>query len=92
MVVLEAMAMGVPVLGGQASGAVPWLLADGAGVLVDVRRPRDIAGSIVRLLADAPLAESTARQGFRRAREQFSGDSVAASYINRLAALGVDSG
>lgn len=92
MVVLEAMAMGVPVLGGQAGGAVPWLLADGAGVLVDVRRPRLIADGIVRLLAEAPLAESTARQGFRRAREQFSGDNVAAAYINRLSSLGVGSG
>ena len=33
MVLVEAMAYGVPVVAGQASGAVPWVTADG-GLLV----------------------------------------------------------
>lgn len=88
MVVLEAMAMGVPVLGGRSSGAVPWLLAEGAGVLVDVRQPRAIAAGILRLLAEGPFAESTAQRGFARAKEQFAVEEVAAAYLSRLTALG----
>lgn len=88
MVILEAMAMGVPVLGGRSSGAVPWLLADGAGVLVDVREPRSIATGLLRLLGEAPFAELTAKNGLTRAREQFAVEQVAAAYISRLTALG----
>src|SRR6185295_7222403 len=44
MSIAEAMAAGVPVVGGAASGAVPWVLDGGrVGVLADVTDPTDIA-------------------------------------------------
>lgn len=89
MVVLEAMAVGVPVLGGQRSGAVPWLLADGAGVLVDVRKPSAIAEGLIRLLTDRRSARLTARRGHERASEAFEIQQVAAAYVEELTAVAV---
>jgi glycosyltransferase involved in cell wall biosynthesis len=51
MGVAEAMAIGVPVVAGRRSGAVPWLVDGGrAGVLVDVRSPSALAAGIVAAL------------------------------------------
>lgn len=50
MAPLEAMALGIPVVGGLASGNIPHLLAGGkAGVLTDVRDPLAIAKSLESL-------------------------------------------
>ncbi len=49
MVLIEAMACGVPVVGGGSSGAVPWTLGEGcAGFLCDVRKVDELAGAILR--------------------------------------------
>lgn len=54
MVVLEAIAQGLPVVGGHRSGAVPWVLGDGtAGTLTDVRSAPALAKAISELLGDA---------------------------------------
>lgn len=86
LVVLEAMAQGIPVLGGQASGAIPWLLGHGAGVLVDVNRPDAIAASLNKLLAEPDLAASIGRRGFERSRG-FQIEEVALAYRDRLAEI-----
>ncbi|MDD9205016.1 glycosyltransferase, partial [Georgenia sp. 10Sc9-8] len=53
MSILEALALGTPVVAGRSAGAVPWVLADGvAGVLVDVRDPEALAKSVLALLMD----------------------------------------
>jgi len=50
MSLLEAMHAGVPIVGGMHSGGVPWVLANGdAGILVDIRKPPEIARGISRL-------------------------------------------
>lgn len=90
MVVLEAMASGVAVLGGERSGAVPWLLSGGAGVLVDVRRPKEIADGLNALLGSRSLAEKTATLGLARARDHFSVDAVASAYRERLMAIATE--
>jgi glycosyltransferase involved in cell wall biosynthesis len=47
MVLIEAMACGVPVIGGRNSGAVPWTLEDGrSGFLCDIRDVMDLARTI----------------------------------------------
>lgn len=47
MAVAEAMALGVPVIAGHNSGAIPWLLHDGAaGRLVDVNNPKAIHAAL----------------------------------------------
>jgi L-malate glycosyltransferase len=87
MVILEAMALGLPVLGGQHSGAVPWLLKGGAGVLVDVRRPEEIAGGLLRLFDEPGLADSTALRARERAREHFGIHDLAEAYLAKLTSL-----
>ena len=53
MSIIEAMSLGIPVIGGQHSGGVPWTLANGqAGLLVDVNSPAAIAGAMVELAND----------------------------------------
>jgi L-malate glycosyltransferase len=92
MVLLEAMSVGIPVLGGRDSGAVPWVLDAGAGVLVDVRDPTEIASGIVRLLSDPGLAERTAARGRARARDRFSITVTSRSYLDCLASVASASG
>ena len=52
MAVAEAMALGVPAIAGSESGAIPWLLQQGAaGQLVDVRRPDAIRAALSKALS-----------------------------------------
>ena len=82
MSVAEAMAMGVPVVGGRRSGAVPWLLDQGrAGVLVDVRSPHSLAGGVLGVLEDPDSAGRTGAAAARRIAEHFSTGSVLEAHL-----------
>lgn len=86
LVALEAMAQGVPVVGGLRSGAIPWLLEAGAGVLIDVRKPEAIADAITTLLADPDVARSTGSRGHARALD-FTIEGVALAYRDQLSSI-----
>ncbi|MEM1223329.1 MAG: glycosyltransferase, partial [Verrucomicrobiota bacterium] len=82
MVLIEAMAKGVPVIAGKESGAVPWVLDDGqAGVLVDVSDPETLADSITLLLNDEKEWQKFSQFGYRHAKESFGMSSVADKYL-----------
>lgn len=81
MVLVEAMAQGTPVVAGRDSGAVPWVCADGAGVLVDVESPEAIAGAAHDLLADTAAWEAQGAAGLASARRRFGMDAVAGGYL-----------
>lgn len=81
MVVAEAMACGVPVIGGVSSGGVPWVLDNGkAGILVDVRSPNDIASALHRLFENQHLREELSYMGQARARSLFTPEAVLPRY------------
>ncbi|MDD5220479.1 MAG: glycosyltransferase [Candidatus Bipolaricaulis sp.] len=83
MVVLEAMASGVPVLA-SAVGATPRLLDDGAGILF---APDDLPGAvrIARALARDPgRREELVGRAQTRVLEHFSAAAAAHRYIHRL--------
>lgn len=69
-VIIEAMACGVPVIGSD-SGAIPDVIAD-TGLVFPERDPRSLADAIRRLHADPVLRATFAREGRRRAVDEFS--------------------
>lgn len=79
MSIAEAMSLGVPVVGGQASGAVPWVIGE-AGRLVDVRSPEAIAQATLDLLKDGQALIALGEQAKSNTLKRFSPDAVAAAY------------
>jgi L-malate glycosyltransferase len=94
LVLVEAMAAGTPVIGGNRSGAVPWVLGHGrAGALTDVRSPRSIADATVALLKDGEARARFVSEGRKRAWEEFRMSTVADRYLEAYAkALGTVAG
>jgi glycosyltransferase involved in cell wall biosynthesis len=77
MVLIEAMALGVPVVGGARAGAVPWVLDEGrAGVLTDVGDAGAIAATLDGLLADDEARQRVGRAGRARVDALFAGEQV----------------
>jgi glycosyltransferase involved in cell wall biosynthesis len=73
-VLLEAMAMEVPVVSTPVSG-IPELVRDGqTGILVDSGDPRALADAIARLLRDAPLRQRLGIAGRRAVVESFDNE------------------
>jgi glycosyltransferase involved in cell wall biosynthesis len=83
MVLVEAMAYGVPVVAGQSSGAVPWVVADG-GLLVDVTSVAAIADAVTRLLTNPVLYEQVAARAVAIVAERFPLAKVADHYLTLL--------
>lgn len=79
MSIAEAMSLSVPVVGGEASGAVPWVIGEG-GRLVDVRSEQAITRAAVELLDDPQGLARLSAQAKTAALARFSPDAVAAAY------------
>ena len=78
MAVVEAMALGLPVVAGIGSGAVPWVLDDGhAGFLTDVRNPKKIAETLLTCIEQKQPREQRRRNAYKRVISLFSPSSVA---------------
>lgn len=78
-VLIEAMSLGVPVVGGEASGAVPWVVGEG-GRLVNVRYPQAMAQAALALLSDPGALAALGVQARESTLARFSPDAVAAAY------------
>ena len=80
--VLDAMALGIPVVGTRAGG-IPELLSGGAGLLVSPQDPQALAAAVVGLLAD-PAARANlvlrAREAVRRYGDERMADGVLQVY------------
>ena len=84
MVLIEAMAKGVPVIGGQRSGAVPWVLNQGrAGLLVDVADVDSITMGMTSVLTSESEWQRYSEAGFAYAREHFQMSAVAGRYLDQ---------
>ena len=82
MVLIEAMARGVPVVGGRNSGAVPWVLDYGeAGVLTDVASPSEIADSVISVLQSRDRWRTLSFAGHHRVQEHFRLSVVTDAYL-----------
>jgi L-malate glycosyltransferase len=83
MTLIEAAAQGTPVIAGRESGAVPWVLAEGAGgVLTDVREPDDIADAMVSMVSDQDRWQHWSRACHRNASSRFRMSIVTDQYWN----------
>ncbi|RZK26921.1 MAG: glycosyltransferase [Hymenobacter sp.] len=87
MVLVEAMAYGVPVVAGQASGAVPWVVEDG-GLLVDVTNVEAIADAVNKLLANAALYEQLSARAVAIVAKRFPLVKIAEDYLALYAQVG----
>lgn len=85
MVFIEAMLQGVPCVGGEKSGAVPWVLGNGdAGVLTDVTKPEVLARTLERVMLDYELRKRLSEAGVKRVKENFDIERVVDMYEMEL--------
>lgn len=84
MSLIEAMAMGIPVIAGKNSGGVPWTLDNGAaGMLVDVTQPQEMAAAMLLRLADDPAERlRLGEAGRSKARNTFHISVVTDAYVD----------
>lgn len=80
VVLAEAMALGLPVVAGAHSGAVPWVVGD-AQWLVDVRSPDAIAAALNEAFTDLDRYAKASQQGRQRVLDHFTPAAVAAQYL-----------
>jgi L-malate glycosyltransferase len=82
MALIEPMAMGIPVIAGRKSGAVPWTLDNGnAGILVDITNPEQIAESMLKLASDTAERNRIGQEGLKLARQRFHISVVTDAYL-----------
>jgi glycosyltransferase involved in cell wall biosynthesis len=83
MTIAEAMALGVPVVAGSMSGAVPWVLGaeQGGGRLVDVRSSQAMTDAILSILSDPHDYARYSVHGQARAEAMFSSCVVVNAYL-----------
>ena len=81
MAILEAMAVGLPVVAGSNVGGVPWVLDEGkAGFLTDVRDPEKIAQTLLTCIQEEDIRQEKQRNASMRVVKLFSPDAVAQQY------------
>lgn len=79
---LEAMALGTPIVAGARSAAVPWVLRGGeAGYLCDVSKPQEFANAMIGLIADGKLRATLASAGKRQLSQEFSPSASAQAHM-----------
>lgn len=80
MALLEAMALGKPVVA-HAVGGIPDVVRDGQeGLLVAPHHPQQMIQALARLLVDTPLREQMGSQALVRVRDHYSAESLALAY------------
>ena len=86
MVVLEAMASRTPTVAGVNAGAVPWLLKDGGGSLVDVADSAAVIEGIVHALRHPEERAAWCRVSYERALRDFTSEAAARRIVESLSA------
>jgi glycosyltransferase involved in cell wall biosynthesis len=82
MVLLEAMAAGLPVIATRVGGVPEALRHEASGVLVDPAAPRALAEAMARVQGDAALRTRLGAAARRSAKEDFSVERMAKAYLD----------
>lgn len=81
-VLIEALSQGVPVVAAREAAAPAWILGYGHhGVLAQAKSPASLAQACIAVLSDSDRWEGLSRTGWEAARDTYSMDRVAASYL-----------
>jgi glycosyltransferase involved in cell wall biosynthesis len=78
-VIMEAMAAGRPCVATPV-GDVPWLLFDGAGVVVDDPTPEKFSAAVAELIEDKGRRRAIGRSAKQKAEEEFSIEHMLSGY------------
>jgi glycosyltransferase involved in cell wall biosynthesis len=79
--VLEASAVGVPVIGSEVGGLVESICHGRNGILVPARDPQALSGAVLRLLGDAHLREKMAVEGPMLMADAFRSETMVAETV-----------
>ena len=82
MVLIEAMAMGIPVVAGKKAGGIPWMLENGGGELTDITSPQKICNSLLKIVQPIQYSKASA-QARKVALERFSKEVVIGKYLEK---------
>lgn len=77
----EAKMRGVPVVAGENSGGVGYVVGDAGGVLVDIESPQAIAEAAITILSDEKEYRAMQQAGHEDAVHRFSVEAVTAEYL-----------
>ena len=81
VVLIEAMSLGVPAIGGRNSGAVPWVIKND-NLCVDVRDPEEMANKMFDLLTDEDFYQKSSLSVFLNVVNRFSSKTVVKKYLD----------
>jgi L-malate glycosyltransferase len=83
MAIVEGMALGLPVIAGENSGGVPYVLGNGeAGYLVDVKSISALESAMVKFTLDPDLRKSLGLKGYNYMKNHFTLDKVTDQYMD----------
>jgi len=85
--VLEAMAMGLPVVATDVPGCREAVVHGETGLLVKARDVEGLSQAVERLIEDEPLRRRMGEAGRERAKEQFAVESIVEKYLELYRAL-----
>lgn len=82
VVLIEAMACGLPVIGSNIGG-IPDIVHDGeTGLLVPQKNVSELSKSIIKIIENPELSERIANKGYSMVKANFSWEKIARDYIN----------
>ena len=76
LAVIEAMALGCPIIGSRVGGIAEMLADPSVGVLVEAENPNELAAVIIELLADPDKAARLGKRASEEARKLYSPDAM----------------
>lgn len=81
-VIAEAMALGLPTIVGENSGAAPWVAGQGkAGFLVDIRKPAALAVAMKKMAEDGLLRERMGNEARNLASQRYALPAIVQKHI-----------